>query len=313
MVELLGISRQAAHKRLRTLVERGELVPVGAGRGARYVAPRSAKTRATYRTAGLAEERVWEDLVTRSPALGALEGNARNVFNYALTELVNNAIDHSGSADVEVEVREEGKELVIEVLDHGVGVFDHLRRELGLASAVEGLQELSKGKTTTMPDRHTGEGIFFTSKIADRFELHGGDLAWLVDNVRGDMAVERREELHGTRAVFAADPATVRDLTELFEEYTEDYEFSKTRTVVKLFAIGVRFISRSEAKRLVHGLEKFREVILDFDGVTAIGQGFADEVFRVWAREHPETKLVPVNMIEPVEFMVRRAVSRVLP
>lgn len=307
----LEISRQAAHKRLRAMVQRGELVRRGAGRGTRYVAAASVPAHFVYRTEGLAEERVWQELVRDVPMLAALEGNGLDVFNYALTELVNNAIDHSSSDIVEIEVRREDNQIAIEVVDHGVGIFSHLRRGLGLASELEALQELSKGKATTMPERHTGEGIFFTSKAADRFELHSGELAWLVDNERADMAVEQRSEpLAGTRAVFVADPDATPELVALFASYTNDHEFSKTRTVVKLFAIGVRFISRSEAKRLLHGLDRFREVILDFGGVTAIGQGFADEVFRVWARDHPDTRLVPVNMADPVAFMVRRARPR---
>jgi len=58
---------------------------------------------------------------------------------------------------------------------------------------------------------------------------------------------------------------------------------------------------------MLHGLQRFREVVLDFTGVDAIGQGFADEVFRVWARSHAATRLEPVNMVEPVAFMVTRA------
>ncbi|MDX2342804.1 MAG: STAS-like domain-containing protein [Acidimicrobiia bacterium] len=83
---------------------------------------------------------------------------------------------------------------------------------------------------------------------------------------------------------------------------------SKTRTVVRLFAIGTEFVSRSQAKRLVNGLEKFREVVLDFKGVDLVGQGFADEVFRVWAREHPDVKLIPTDMNDAAAFMVERAI-----
>jgi len=90
----------------------------------------------------------------------------------------------------------------------------------------------------------------------------------------------------------------------------ENFSLSKTRTVVRLFAIGTEFVSRSQAKRLVHGLEKFREVVLDFKGVDMVGQGFTDEVFRVWAREHPEVKLVPTDMNEAVAFMVERAIRQ---
>lgn len=77
--------------------------------------------------------------------------------------------------------------------------------------------------------------------------------------------------------------------------------------MIKLFAIDVSFVSRSEAKRLVHGLEKFREAVLDFAGVEMIGQGFAGDVFRVWHGKHPDVSLQPVHMTETVSFMVRRA------
>jgi hypothetical protein len=83
--------------------------------------------------------------------------------------------------------------------------------------------------------------------------------------------------------------------------------------VVRLSAIGVTFVSRSEARRLVHGLDRFREVVLDFDRVESVGQGFADEVFRVFARAHPRTRLVPTNMGEAVAFMVGRARGRLDP
>ncbi|MFL5910960.1 MAG: STAS-like domain-containing protein [Gaiellaceae bacterium] len=63
---------------------------------------------------------------------------------------------------------------------------------------------------------------------------------------------------------------------------TIDHAFARTRTVVRLFDIGVRFISRSEARRLLRGPERFREVLVDLRGVQEVGQGFVDEAFRVW-------------------------------
>ena len=47
--------------------------------------------------------------------------------------------------------------------------------------------------------------------------------------------------------------------------------------------------------------------MVDFTGVKSVGQGFADEVFRVWARAHPETRLIPIAMQRTVAFMVERA------
>jgi hypothetical protein len=92
----------------------------------------------------------------------------------------------------------------------------------------------------------------------------------------------------------------------VFADYTRGLEFDRTTPAVKLAAYGTRLVSRSEAKLLLEGLERFSEVDMDFDGVAAVGQGFVDEVFRVWASKHHEVALRPVNMNEAVRFMVER-------
>jgi non-ribosomal peptide synthetase component F len=49
---------------------------------------------------------------------------------------------------------------------------------------------------------------------------------------------------------------------------------------------------------------------VDFRGVQEVGQGFVDEVFRVWPSQHPGTLVRPVNMLGPVEAMLRRGLPR---
>lgn len=79
---------------------------------------------------------------------------------------------------------------------------------------------------------------------------------------------------------------------------------------MRLFEYGTEFLSRSEVKRLLANLDRSREFILDFRGVESVGQAFVDEVSRVWARAHPEVRLVPVETGRVVEFMVRRGLGR---
>jgi hypothetical protein len=221
--------------------------------------------------------------------------------------MLNNAIEHSGGSEIEIRFESALDGLAFVVADDGVGVFANLRKVLRLESDLVALQELSKGKLTTLPAGHTGEGIFFTSKAARIFEMSSHGLHWTVDNVVGDTAVGSAPVRRGTvvRVEVAHKPR--RTLARLFAEYTEDFAFTKTRIVVKLFTIGTRFISRSEARRVLANLEKFRGVVLDFSGVEEIGQGFADEVFRVWKASHPAIKLEAVSMSAPVAFLVARA------
>ncbi len=185
-------------------------------------------------------------------------------------------------------------------------MFRRLVEGKHLPSLYAAVQELTKGKQTTAPDRHTGEGIFFSSKAVDLFSLASNGVVWIVNNLRVDHAVGTSATTVGTVVRFEIDPNTDFDLTALFRHFTEDTKFTRTRPVVKLFALGVNFVSRSEAKRLLAGMEQFTEVEIDFSGVDRVGQGFVDELFRVRPQTNPDTKLTPTNMNEAVEFMVSR-------
>jgi anti-sigma regulatory factor (Ser/Thr protein kinase) len=303
----LKVSRQAAHRKLQALAAAGDLVHSGAGRGSVWQASATAPRRFRYESVALAEDRVFTQLESEVPAMRSLDADTRAAIFYAVTEMVNNAIDHASSRTIEVLVEPRPGGLAFEVVDDGVGAFARLREGLGLASDLDAVQEVSKGKVTTDASRHTGEGIFFTSKVADRFELDANGLRFLVDNVRDDVGVATSAARSGTRVRVEVSLPVKRLLADVFAAWTTDMEFDRTRTVVRLFAIGVAFVSRSEARRLLHGLERFREVVLDFRGVESIGQGFVDEVFRVWASAHPATRLLPEGANEVVAFMLRRA------
>ncbi len=303
----LAMSRQAAQRQLAALVAGGKLVSEGRGPALRYRSAGSLPAVYQYPRAVIAEDRVWDEISTRHPAIGGLPDRARSITQYAFTEILNNAIEHSRGTTVSVRIHQTTAGLSFEIADDGVGIFENLKKLLGFKSELEALQQVSKGKLTTLPKGHTGEGIFFTSKAVRCFRVESDGLTWTMDNAAGDSAVGSAIPKPGTRVTFEIDRRPRRTLAQVFAEYTEDFEFAKTRVVVKLFAVGVRFISRSEARRLLQGLERFRTVVLDFKSVEEVGQGFVDEVFRVWARQHPTIVVTPTNMNTPIAFMVNRA------
>lgn len=304
-----GVTRQAAHYHLSRMVSTGELLRTGAGRGTRYI--RNADLDRLYALRGLEEDLVWREV---SGALSAIDGaapNVRSILTYAFTEMLNNAIDHSQGDEARVMAWTHGS-TAFEVHDDGVGVYRHLRERLGLEDDFAALQQLVKGRETTAPERHTGEGIFFTSRAVDRFELDANGLRWSVDTIRHDHAVGEAPAHPGTRVRWEVDPFSPRTLDEVFAPFVDPDSLRFERTVVplRLFPTEEGFISRAEAKRLSRNLERFREAVLDFSGVDEVGQGFVDELFRVWARDHPGTRLVPINMSPVVERVVLRARGR---
>jgi hypothetical protein len=92
----------------------------------------------------------------------------------------------------------------------------------------------------------------------------------------------------------------------VFADYAgEEYEFAKTLVTVELFKTKGDYVSRSQARRLLVGLEKFKTVVLDFKGLQTVGQAFADEVFRVWQKAHPDIRIDVRNANENVRIMIQ--------
>lgn len=303
---ILGVSRATAQRRLRDLVVQGRLSREGAGRGSRYV---PAQARWERPLAGLEEDQLWADV---RPALASLGLSDRELVTvgYTVTEMVNNAIDHSRGDTLVVTAATLPTGILVEILDDGIGVFRRIREAQGLPDDVEAVFVLEKGRFTTQPDRHTGEGIFFSSKAANRYRLESSRVGWLIDNVAADATIELMpQQRSGTRVALTFIPGSVPVLADVFRQWTDPdtLAFDRTRTTVRLAAFGVQLLSRSEARRVTTGLERFRHVTVDFRGVDLVGQGFCDEVFRVFAAAHPGIELTPTGMNESVAFMVARA------
>lgn len=261
----------------------------------------------SFALAGLAEDEVWHDL---SACLPPMSQEARAIAAYAVTEMVNNAIDHSDGSEVDVTVRRSGPVLTFIVRDDGVGVFTRLCRTFGLPHAASAAAELTKGKRTSDPAHHSGEGIYFTSKAVDVFELAGDGIVWIADNRLGDNALGDSAVTTGTRVTLTLRTHGERALSAVFAIFGHDRQFTRSQPVIKLFEIGSEFVSRSEAKRLLAGMDAFETLTLDFRGVTVVGQGFVDEVFRVWPSEHRHIAIEPINMGPAVQFMVERGLPR---
>jgi anti-sigma regulatory factor (Ser/Thr protein kinase) len=313
------ITRQSANEHLRNLVERGVLIKAGSTKNATYLLAQgndkvdsfnklSHEIRHTFTRVGLDETRVLKTIVLETNMRQALSKNAFNIFSYAFSEMVNNAIEHSRSAKIHVAFAYHNSSFSFEAKDEGIGVYESIRSKFKLLNHFESVEHLLKGKQTTAPEGHSGQGIFFTSKIADVFVLESEKIRLTVDSALNDVMVESVPFVKGTRVFFQLKRKTRKQLEALFREYSNaDFEFDKTKITVHLSKREGEHISRSQARRILFGLEKFKRVVLDFKNVAGVGQGFADEIFRVFKNAHPEISFEIVNANESVTFMVERA------
>ncbi|HKU28433.1 MAG TPA: ATP-binding protein, partial [Candidatus Sulfotelmatobacter sp.] len=159
-----GISRQAVNKHLTRLREQGTITKEGTGRASRYkLLPIFQQTFYFQISDSLAEDVVWRQNI--KDTISPLPDNVLNIWHHGFTEMFNNAIDHSGGTTIAVQVTKTANSTEIVVSDDGVGIFKKIQSELGLLDERHAIFELSKGKLTTDPRNHSGEGIFFTSRM----------------------------------------------------------------------------------------------------------------------------------------------------
>ena len=306
------IKRQAVNFHLKAMVTDGLLEAEGQTRGRTYSLALHTLAAFTSPTVGLSEDTLWHERI--ASLMADFPPNVRSICYYGFTEMVNNVVDHAASAEVAVLVEANAAEISILVKDHGVGIFNKIRDHFQLDDERQAMLELAKGKLTTDPERHSGEGIFFTSRMFDDFAILSGHFSYITGaSKRGGLLEVRDDHPTGTFVSMRISRFTTRTTQSVYDEFLgeepdDELAFSSTLVPLRLARYeGEDLVSRSQAKRVMVRVENFRAVFLNFDGVDHIGQGFADEVFRVWQLAHPETNLLCENASAPVMRMVNRA------
>lgn len=317
IIRATGFSRAYINRFFQELRKEGKIALIGKANQAYYVKAGSAERakkkilniRRILENTNVSEDEVLDEIKRNSGVFDGIPENIAGIVGYAFTEMLNNAVEHSRSKKILVNIKRDNI-IFFEVIDFGVGIFKNIKRKKRLNNEMEAIQDLLKGKQTTVPKEHTGEGIFFTSKVADKLIIRGSAKKLIFDNNLNDVFIRDSKSIRGTKVVFEINIDSKKNLLKIFKDYSgKTFSFEKTKIKVSLYAMDSVFISRSQARRILSGLDNFKEIVLDFKGVETIGQAFVDEVFRVWQLRHPQIKIIFRNANENVLFMIKRALG----
>ena len=252
------------------------------------------------------------------PLLDDVSKEARSIWYYAFTEMMNNAIEHSSGENVKCIVKKDYLYTEISLVDDGIGIYksvqDYLRQKLMKeVSYQDVLTELYKGKLTTKPEKHSGEGVFFASKVLNEFAI------WSDNAIYSHGCYDEEQFVHshlisyynkfnhiGTMVIMKLENQTKRTVKEVFDMFAPIEEgFIKTRIPLAEVCPYAEPVARSQARRILFRLEEFKQIEFDFKGVEFMGQGFADEVFRVFQNKYPDIELIPINANPSVLGMIK--------
>ena len=301
------VSLRTARCALKRLAELNWLANTGSPRRPSYRPGLLRQVVHRYALAGLEEDTPWQ--LDFAPFF-ALPPAVNRMVQHAFSELLNNAIDHSGGSHVTVSLRQTASHVQLLVSDNGCGLFQNIAQAFAIDSPQLAMLELSKGKLTSQPQRHSGHGLFFTSRLAEVFDLHANAAAFQKRAWDGQGWHERRALKHEGTSVYASFALdTPRTLEAVRKAHSLDglgAGFERTVVPLRMLTSVVTGLeSRAQARRVGSRLSEFQRVELDFSGVADVGHAFADELLRVLACNAPAVELVPMNMSPAVAAMVR--------
>lgn len=305
-MQAFSVSRSTVYNYINALQESGELERVGG----------SMPYRVTYRTQRFtidptrdhSEDRIFNRDI--APLLEDLPVNLQKIWRYAVTAMLNNALEHAKASAIICVVSRNRLSTIVGVLDNGIGIFRRIQQDVKdksgeLISPDEAASLLYAGGYSGKPEAHAGQGIFFASRMMDHFAIRS-DMQLFTPFV-SDAEEDGGERFRGTAVQMALANDSDLELMEVLDRYvTPEEGFCRTEVPVVRFFGGDMPMSRSEARRLAATLENFAQAELDFSGVDEIGPDFAHELFAVFARKTPTLSLVVTNAAPAVDALIRR-------
>lgn len=306
VAETFNISTNTVHTYLNELIESGVIEKQKRGQ---YNLINTRKEYTFKRSAGELKSDTLPYDVCLEKEIKHLGKNIQQIWSYGLSEMVNNVIDHSNAENMKMLIFQNYLTTTVLLMDDGVGIFEKIKTHFDLPDLDEAICELFKGKLTTDEANHSGEGIFFTSKMMDNFVIFSSGKIFTTSKFDDDSVFDMSNNIQGTCVLMSLSNFTHKMPKEIFDQYSNlDGSFSTTKIPLKNIFDSAP-VSRSQAKRVCNRLEKFEEAILDFDGIEWMGQGFAHQIFVVFKNAHPEISIVPKNMNDSVESMYTHVVK----
>lgn len=302
-----SINQATVHKYINELIEEGIIK-----REKRdvYSLTGEKKKFVLSRKAGEIEDELYTFDKYMKPVIDDMQENTVKIWEYAFGEMFNNVIDHSEAEKCVVIINKDAVKTGVWIADDGIGIFEHIKEFFKLKTIEDAVNELFKGKVTTKKEYHSGEGIFFTSRVMDEFLIISSGKIFHVDKFDESILLDNPiKNKNGTALYMSLSNETKKNMKELFDRYSDiDGGFNRTSILLKNI-YGSSPTSRSQAKRLCAGLEGFSEVELDFKGLEWMGQGFAHQLFVVFANNNPNVKLVIKRMSDDVKKMYNHVMN----
>ena len=308
-IEHFGVSRQAIHKHMNSLIDDKKVIAYGTTKARQYQLNPIVNLNKTINiSSNNSSESIMKNYI--APHLTFLEKNIFDIFHFSIFSLIDNVFVHSTSHKIFYKIYVTHKESHFILNDNGVGIFDHIRSQLGLSDIFSAAFELSKGKLSINLKKRSVDNLYALIHLFDNVSIESNGINLRFINRGSKWQISNSLQKKGTKIHLIIDTSSKRSCSQIFKRIFNLNE-KRIRIAMNLLDISDYkiFNSRSKAKKAVRNIVDYNLIEFDFNKIDLIGPSFADELIRRTKEKNKFAKIKWINSNDTVDLLLSRALN----
>jgi len=305
-----GISRQAMHKHMKSLIEDKKVVAFGNTKGRYYkLNPSVNYTKNFELTNEISTEIILKENIL--PNIKSLKDNIFEIFEFSIGALLNNVVDHANANKIYFKLYINHRDSHFVISDDGIGIFNKIRTGLGLVNTHMAGLELAKGNITTDPDNHSGDELNAIIHLFDKVTIDSSGHSLRFFNDNNEWLMQNSKQQHGTRIHLQIDTQSKRSCAKIFEFIFKKKHRHISIPLNLLELSDYKIINcRSQVKNVLRNIKDYKIIEFDFQKIDLIGPSFADALVRKTKEYNQFANIEWINSNSTVDLLMSRALDR---
>tara|TARA_B100002051_G_C16693473_1_gene616830 strand:+ start:488 stop:1501 length:1014 start_codon:yes stop_codon:yes gene_type:complete len=309
-INQFGISRQAIHRHMNSLIKDNKVKAHGTTKGRHYeLMPYVNYTKTVDLNIDFSIDILLKNQIR--PLLKSLPKNILEIFEFATGALLNNVQEHSNAMKLYVKLFIKHDEAHFIVSDNGIGIFEHIKSGLRLPNVQLAAIELAKGNVTANPSEHSGDEMNAVIHLFDKVEIASSGQSLSFINNRNEWKIYHSTQTKGTRMHLLINPSSNRTCSEIFNNIFSSGQ-KKISIPLNLLETSNQSLinSKIKAKSVLRNIQNYDVVEFDFKKIKLIGPAFADTLVRETKEKNKYALIEWINTNKTVDLLMSRALNR---
>ena len=309
-ISRFGVSRQAVHKHMNSLIDDSKVLAHGTTKGRYYeLVPTVNFSKSFVIDQSSSDlELVKKHII---PHFKPLPKNIYEIFEFSAFVLISNVIEHSSATKIFCKIYINHDNAHFVVSDNGVGIFGKIARKLKLTDLQLATLELAKGRLTNDPEDLAGAELNAVVRSFDTVKIESSKISLSYQSNDQKWKIKDSVQKYGSRIHLIINPFSNKTCSEtLFQVFNNENKYMRIPLNL-LQASKIKVMnSRNYVSNALRNVEGYEKIEFDFQNINLIGPTFANALISNTLKNNQYAEINWINSNETIDLLMARAINR---